>query len=49
MVSNHDKLRTIAHFPYQFGETSNIRFVERRIDFVEDAKWARLILEDANE
>ena len=37
------------HLFDQFGEAADVGFVERRVDFVEDAERARLILEDADQ
>jgi len=48
-VSDEHELGLHAHFLDQFGEAANVGFVERGVDFVEDAERAGRVLEDANQ
>src|ERR1700686_3536692 len=48
-VSDEDELGLDAHFFNQFGEAADVGFIERGVDFVEDAEGAGRILEDADQ
>ena len=42
VVRDQDKLRVLAHLFDHIGEAVEIGVIERRIDLVEKAEWARL-------
>ena len=48
-VRNKQELRVLAHGVQQISEPADVGFVKRCVNFVKNAKGARLILEDANE
>src|SRR5215510_9721777 len=48
-MRDHDELRLIAHFADQIVKPSYVGLIERRIDLIEDAERAGLIMEDANQ
>jgi hypothetical protein len=48
-MGDEHKLGFYAHLFDEFGEASNIRFVKRGVDFVEDAERAGRVLEDADQ
>src|SRR5882724_11635411 len=49
IVRDDDELRLAAHLSNQPSKPSHVRFVQRRVDFVQNTEWARLILEDRYE
>ena len=46
-VRDHDELRVVGHRADRLGEAADVGLVERRVDLVEQAERARLVLEDA--
>src|SRR4029434_7328629 len=49
IVGDDDELRLCAHFADQTSEAAHVGLVKRRIDFVQDTEWTRLIAEDSDE
>ena len=45
-VGDDDELGVLLHALQHFHETPDVRVVQRRVDLVEDAERARLVLED---
>src|SRR5437762_9182024 len=48
-VRNDDELCRRAHFAHHLGESIDVGVIERSIDFIEDAKGARLITEERDQ
>src|SRR3984957_21068947 len=48
-VGEEYELGLHAHFLDQFGEAADVGFIERGVDFVEDAERAGRVLEDADQ
>src|SRR5262245_58767483 len=49
VMRDQDELRGRAHLLDHVREASDVGLIERRVHLVEDAEWARLILEDAHQ
>src|SRR6516164_9354086 len=49
IVGDDDELCLRTHVANKAGEAANVGFVERGIDFVQDAEWARLVAEYSDE
>ena len=47
-MRNEHELRLHSHFFYQFSEAPNVRLIQRRIHFIQNAERAGLILKDTN-
>src|SRR5216117_2760020 len=48
-VRNDDELCRRAHFAHHLGESVDVGVIKRSIDFIEDAKGARLITEERDQ
>src|SRR5208283_2648388 len=48
VVGDNDELRLCAHVPDQAREPPDVRLIQRRIDFVQDAEGARLVAENGD-
>ncbi len=48
-MGDQDELRAVGHAPDRLVVTSDVGLVERRVDLVEDAERARLVLEDGED
>ena len=49
VVGDHDELSLRAHIGQHAIEAADVGFVERRVDFVEDAEWTWRIFEDGDQ
>src|SRR5208282_3119949 len=49
VVGDNDELRLRAHVPDQACEPPDVRLIEWRIDFVQDAEGTRLVTEDGDQ
>src|SRR6516162_8413102 len=49
IVGNDDELCLLTHVTDKAGEAADVGFVERGVDLVEDAEWARLVAEYSDE
>src|SRR5260370_6674363 len=46
-VRDQDELGLHAHLTHQVGEARDVGFVQRSVDFVENAEWTGWVLEDS--